>query len=108
MTIWDTPGDETDESFQEYTANQYREAHAFMLCFDITNKQSFDNIKSKWINKINQYNTDCVLFLVGIKSDLKDKRTLTTEEIQEFVDTKDNISCYQEIMNKEYNNLWRI
>ena len=107
MILWDTPGNETDESFKENTANVYKEADVFMLCFDVTNKESFDNIENNWIKKINEYNTDCKLLLVGIKSDLEDKRVVTYEEARQFVESNDKISSYQDVINKGYNDEFR-
>ena len=43
----------------------------FMLCFDITNRASFDNIKELWIPEIHQYTTDTPFLLVGNKTDLR-------------------------------------
>ena len=78
-----------------------------MLCFDITNKESFNNVKSKWIKKINEYNTDSIIFLIGIKSDLKDKRVVTYDEAQQYADDETNdIWSYHEIVNKGYSELW--
>ena len=101
LKIWDTPGTETDESFEQNTAIQYKEADAFIICFDVTNKESFDNIENKWIPKINKYNdNNCSLMILGIKSDLEDQRVVSKEEGEKYAISK-NIN-YQEVFTNEY------
>uniref|UniRef100_A0A9J8BXV0 Ras-related protein Rab-26 n=1 Tax=Cyprinus carpio carpio TaxID=630221 RepID=A0A9J8BXV0_CYPCA len=42
LQIWDTAG---QERFRSVTHAYYRDAHALLLLYDVTNKASFDNIK---------------------------------------------------------------
>ncbi|XP_005391518.1 PREDICTED: ras-related protein Rab-26 isoform X2 [Chinchilla lanigera] len=42
LQIWDTAG---QERFRSVTHAYYRDAHALLLLFDVTNKASFDNIQ---------------------------------------------------------------
>ncbi|KAK6301982.1 hypothetical protein J4Q44_G00280350 [Coregonus suidteri] len=42
LQIWDTAG---QERFRSITHAYYRDAHALILLYDVTNKASFDNIK---------------------------------------------------------------
>jgi len=77
LTIWDTCG---DEKFRAITRQYYKEAQGILLVYDITNKESFDNI-DKWIEDIkNSAPANCVIFLVGNKSDLADKRAVSFQE----------------------------
>lgn len=43
----------------------------FILCFDIANRASFDNIKQMWITEIHHYMPDTPFLLVGNKMDLR-------------------------------------
>uniref|UniRef100_A0AAZ3QX35 Ras-related protein Rab-26 n=1 Tax=Oncorhynchus tshawytscha TaxID=74940 RepID=A0AAZ3QX35_ONCTS len=58
LQIWDTAG---QERFRSVTHAYYRDAHALLLLYDVTNKASFDNIKPPDI-KTNHRNsvTECV------------------------------------------------
>jgi small GTP-binding protein len=77
LNIWDTCG---DEKFRAITRQYYKEAQGILLVYDITNKESFENI-DKWIEDIkNSAPSNCVIFLVGNKSDLADKRIITFQE----------------------------
>ncbi|KAK1878233.1 Ras-related protein Rab-26, partial [Dissostichus eleginoides] len=49
LQIWDTAG---QERFRSVTHAYYRDAHALLLLYDVTNKSSFDNIKKP--NKSNE------------------------------------------------------
>ena len=108
LTIIDTPGDEQKDDDSSIIADHYKEADGFMLCFDITNKESFDNIKNKWINKINEYNTtNAAIWLIGIKTDLEDQRVVTYQQGLQYAESEDNnISSYQETENIAYNYVW--
>ena len=57
-----------------------------MVCYDITSKQSFDNVKS-WVEQARQIRGDQVtLIIVGNKIDLAEKRQVATEDGQQLAD----------------------
>ncbi|CAK72546.1 unnamed protein product (macronuclear) [Paramecium tetraurelia] len=79
--IWDTAG---QENFRSITRSYYRGAIGIMLVFDMKNRESFENIKS-WQQEINQYaNEKIKIILIANKSDLMNKREVTTEEGQQL------------------------
>ncbi|XP_035807741.2 ras-related protein Rab-26-like isoform X1 [Amphiprion ocellaris] len=64
LQIWDTAG---QERFRSVTHAYYRDAHALLLLYDVTNRTSFDNIKA-WLTEIHGYaQQDVVLMLLGNK-----------------------------------------
>ncbi|XP_073070778.1 ras-related protein Rab-26 isoform X9 [Manis javanica] len=64
LQIWDTAG---QERFRSVTHAYYRDAHALLLLYDVTNKASFDNIQA-WLAEIQEYaQHDVVLMLLGNK-----------------------------------------
>ncbi|XP_061556987.1 ras-related protein Rab-26-like isoform X2 [Phycodurus eques] len=64
LQIWDTAG---QERFRSVTHAYYRDAHALLLLYDVTNKTSFDNIQA-WLTEIHEYaQQDVVLMLLGNK-----------------------------------------
>ena len=57
-----------------------------VVCYDITNKQSFENVKS-WIEQARNIRGDDVqIIIVGNKIDLAEKRQVGTEEGQALAD----------------------
>lgn len=50
LQIWDTAG---HERFRTITSSYYRGAHALMIVFDITDKQSFEDATNYWFAEIN-------------------------------------------------------
>ena len=77
LSIWDTCG---DEKFRAITRQYYNDAHGILLIYDISNRDTFDDIE-KWVEDIkNSAPVDCVIFLIGNKSDLIDKRQVTYQE----------------------------
>ncbi|XP_031638389.1 ras-related protein Rab-37 [Contarinia nasturtii] len=71
LQIWDTAG---QERFRSVTHAYYRDAHALLLLYDVTNKTSFDNIRA-WLVEIHEYaQDDVVILLLGNKSDCPDRQ----------------------------------
>ena len=86
--IWDTAG---NERFKSITINYYRSSHGFLYVYDITSKESFENL-DMWINLTNENcGTNAINFLVGNKSDLEKEREVTKEEGEEFAKKYDLI-----------------
>nr|XP_033818604.1 ras-related protein Rab-26 isoform X1 [Geotrypetes seraphini] len=77
LQIWDTAG---QERFRSVTHAYYRDAHALLLLYDVTNKTSFDNIKA-WLTEIHEYaQQDVVVMLLGNKVDSAHERVVKKEE----------------------------
>lgn len=69
LQIWDTAG---QERFRSMAPMYYRGAHAAILVFDATDRESFDKVGS-WVDELQSHaNTELVLVLVANKSDLVD------------------------------------
>lgn len=85
LTIWDTAG---QERFRTLTSAYYRGAHGIILVYDITDRDSFANIK-RWLEEVKIYSTnvDAVMMLVGNKTDRASERTVTTDEASDFART---------------------
>lgn len=77
LQIWDTAG---QERFRSVTHAYYRDSHALLLLYDITSKQSFDNIRA-WLSEIKDYAPDnVVVMLLGNKADKSNERVVKKEE----------------------------
>jgi len=69
LQIWDTAG---QERFRTISSTYYRGAHGIIVVYDITNHESFANVK-RWLTEIDKYARENVnKLLVGNKSDLDD------------------------------------
>ncbi|XP_017756061.1 PREDICTED: ras-related protein Rab-37-like isoform X3 [Eufriesea mexicana] len=77
LQIWDTAG---QERFRSVTHAYYRDAHALLLLYDVTNKTSYDNIRA-WLSEIREHaNEDVVIMLLGNKSDCGTERVVKKED----------------------------
>mgnify|MGYP001044406976 FL=1 len=84
LQIWDTAG---QERFQSITANYYHGSHAIAIVYDVTNRQSFENVR-KWIAEVERLaNPSVCKLLVGNKADLDQKREITRNEGQSLADS---------------------
>jgi len=83
LQIWDTAG---QERFRTITSSYYRGAHGIIIVYDITDKESFDNVR-QWLFEIDRYASENVCkLLVGNKNDLKSKRAVEYEAAKAFAD----------------------
>jgi len=84
LQIWDTAG---QEKFRTITSSYYRGAHGIIITYDVTDRESFDNVKN-WIQEVSRYASESVnKLLVGNKSDLEDKRAVNYDEGKELADS---------------------
>lgn len=84
LQIWDTAG---QERFRTITSSYYRGAHGIIVVYDVTDQDSFVNVK-QWLQEIERYASEGVSkLLVGNKNDLVDKKLVETESAKEFADS---------------------
>lgn len=77
LQLWDTAG---QERFRSLIPSYIRDSSAAIVVYDITNANSFQQT-SKWIDDVRtERGTDVIIMLVGNKTDLSDKRQVSTEE----------------------------
>eukprot|EP00164_Ancoracysta_twista_P000281 GFYU01000397.1.p1 GENE.GFYU01000397.1~~GFYU01000397.1.p1 ORF type:complete len:205 (+),score=66.19 GFYU01000397.1:206-820(+) len=83
LQIWDTAG---QERFRTITTAYYRGAMGILLVYDVTDEQTFLNVRN-WIRNIEQHASDNVnKILVGNKCDLVDKKVVETTRGQALAD----------------------
>ena len=99
LQIWDTAG---QERFHAITSNYFHNADGILFVYDITEQRSFEGVKN-WIEESEQAGNNFQKLLLGNKSDLKHKKTVSDEQVQEFCKEK-NIEWF-EISAKEDINL---
>lgn len=90
LQIWDTAG---QERFRTISSTYYRGAHGIIVVYDITNLDSFNNVK-RWLTEIDKYARENVnKLLVGNKVDLADVevgsklRQVETDQGKSFADS---------------------
>lgn len=75
--IWDTAG---QERYRAITSAYYRGAVGALLVYDITKKQTFDNVQ-RWLRELrNHADSNIVIMLAGNKLDLTHLRAVQLEE----------------------------
>ena len=85
VQIWDTAG---QEKFNALTQQFFRNTDGILLIFDLTDKNSFNNIK-KWLIDV-KANSDHSIkkILIGNKADMKDQICVTKTMIDNFCNEK--------------------
>ena len=76
FNIWDTAG---QELYRSLTPMYYRNAHAALVVFDVTNKPSYIAAE-KWIDELREGNDSVFIILVGNKIDLQEQRVVDEKE----------------------------
>jgi Ras-related protein Rab-1A len=86
LQIWDTAG---QDRFRSLTESYYRNAHAVVLVYSITDMPSFQSVQ-RWLDEVNKVaGSGVVKLLLGNKADLTDKRVVPTEQAQELAASLD-------------------
>ena len=81
LQIWDTAG---QESFRSITRIFYRGANCVFLCYDITRKETFQNVQ-EWLMEIKQHAApDVVVYLIGNRVDEEEKREVLKVSAEEY------------------------
>jgi len=79
LQIWDTAG---QERFRTITKTYYKGAHGIILTYDVTDDNSFKNIRN-WVKQIEQNaQTNVCKVLVGNKCDREDRKVSYDEGLQ--------------------------
>jgi len=77
LYLWDTAG---QERFRNITRSYYRGADAVLLVYDVTDEQSFGNVRL-WLQDLrNSTSRPVVTVLVGNKADLESRRVVSGEQ----------------------------
>ena len=81
--IWDTAG---QERFRALAKIFYKDAKVICLCYDITSKKSFTELKEYWYEQQTKLNSDGnpIFAVVANKNDLYEQAQVTDEEGKEF------------------------
>lgn len=83
LQIWDTAG---QERFRTITSSYYRGAHGIIVVYDVTDLDSFNNVK-QWLQEIDRYACDNVnKLLVGNKCDMSARKVVEYNTAKEFAE----------------------
>ena len=85
LRVWDTAG---SERYDAVAPLYYRNAFAAIVCFDITNLDSWKDT-ARWIGKLKNTNDTCTVYLCATKIDLlagpeNCSRAVTQSEVRQF------------------------
>ena len=81
--MWDTSG---KENFRSITRAYYKNSACALVVYDISSRDSFNNV-STWIEDCRNNSSEKIfMVLIGNKSDLADKRQVSTEEGRELAE----------------------
>lgn len=90
LGIWDTAGSERYEAMSRI---YYRGATAAVVCYDITNQQSFDRVRF-WVDELQKHEERCRIYLCGTKFDVVEenrrKRQVDFHAVTDFAETLSN------------------
>ena len=86
VKLWDTAG---QERYKSLTQSYFKNAEGVIVAYDITNTESFDNLKF-WINSIktNMENKNVFIpvIIIGNKTDMEESREIMTEDAEKFAE----------------------
>ena len=89
--IWDTAG---QEKYRSLAKMFFKDAAVTLLVYDITNKDSFIEIKDYWMDLVKENGPEqVIMYIVGNKYDLSEKEGVNEEEVRKYAQSQ-NISLW--------------
>ena len=80
--IWDTAG---QEKYRSLGRHFYKDAYIVCLVYDITSKESFEDLKNNWYNDLKTYGEKFnITAVVGNKSDMYEREEVKEEDARAF------------------------
>lgn len=74
LNLYDTAG---QEDYDRLRPLSYQEANLVLICFDVTNPTSFENVLIKWFPEVRHFCRDIPVILIGCKTDLRKDKECT-------------------------------
>lgn len=90
ISLWDTAG---QEEYDRLRFLAYPGTDVFVVCFDVVNRSSFENVSEKWIHEARYYVPETPILLMATKTDLRnssnadDRSTVSTREGMALAET---------------------
>ena len=81
LQVWDTAG---AARFKTITTSYFKCAHGIVVVYDVTNQDSFDNVKKNWLDT--HASESVSKFMVGNKCDQVDNKVVDFTTAKEFAD----------------------
>ena len=90
LQIWDTAG---QEKYQTITKTFYKDAHAIVLVYDLTSRNSFEDLKNIWYEEAKRNSDSSVLFIiVGNKKDQSSRIEVDANAVETFAKSQGILS----------------
>ena len=84
--IWDTAG---QEKYRSLAKMFFKDAAVTLLVYDITNKDSFIEIKDYWMDLVKENGPEqVIMYIVGNKYDLSEKEGVSEEEVRKYAQSQ--------------------
>lgn len=100
LHLWDTAG---EEMYRAMTRTFYRGAQACVLCYDITDRATFEAL-SEWLGEFRTECPDAIVALCGNKADLAAERKVSTEEAEAYM-SENHLTMHVEASAKTNSNV---
>ncbi|XP_066227117.1 rho-related GTP-binding protein RhoF [Saccopteryx leptura] len=96
LNLYDTAG---QEDYDRLRPLSYRNTHLVLICYDVMNPTSYDNVIIKWFPEVTHFCHGAPMVLIGCKTDLrKDKeqlRKLRAAQLEPITYTQGLSACEQ-------------
>ena len=92
LQIWDTAG---QDRFRAITKNYYKGANGIIIIYDVTNPQTYENVKI-WITQIREEaNPNVIIYLAGNKIDVDEEEKLVKTEDGQKIANEFNLPFFE-------------
>ncbi|XP_056593164.1 rho-related GTP-binding protein RhoF [Triplophysa dalaica] len=71
LNLYDTAG---QEDYDRLRPLSYQDVNLVLICYDVTNPTSFENVTIKWFPEVHHFCHDTPIILIGCKTDLRNNK----------------------------------
>ena len=91
LNLWDTAGQEDYDTLRPMS---YPQTDVFVVCFDISKKDTLYSIQRKWIQEIREHCPDTPIILVGTKLDKREQYPKTSVDYKDALTVAKQVNAY--------------
>jgi Ras-related C3 botulinum toxin substrate 1 len=98
LGLWDTAG---QEDYDRLRPLSYPQTDVFLVCFSVISRNSYDNVRTKWVPEIKHHVPTAPFLLVGTKMDLKNDAEVL-KKVGDPISTEQGTSLAKEVGANKY------
>ena len=96
LALWDTVSNE-DYDRSRLRSLAYFDSDVILMCFSVENRDSFENIHTKWVPEVRHFCPNVPYLLIATKKDLRQDPEMKQQLAHDFVQTEEGSGMAEKV-----------